>query len=548
MIFNRRSIFPKQVRADILGCVLAASAAIADQAPPVITAEGGAVYLSPENTLTLTPGDRRLARIGFPKTAAQVLGAKKQDPAHQMLRRLVAAGQAAGNAGDLYENRDRRHSPLGTDAHPQLTHVLYNDAFQRQGLDYGLGLTMLFDTPLIGNSSTAVNSGKHWRSLPRLALTTPGGAGLLFQNYASGQIHVYPEHRDHDPERGDLLPANTPYMLISQGSSGSDRAHLEALVMILAAFRPDTKQRLRETGLIAPTVQMIYRRARVGVRSRDAYLSGAAHPTAFRDRDIALARMVGLANSIKPDEIPPMVQLKVLEESAAREGVDYFGEGLSEALFDTPSAIARVWRSKAGQRSMIVTTADTVDPNGRDLTFDWALLRGDPARVRITPLTPDGRYAQIDMVWQDPMPAPGSPDTMSSRIDIGVFANNGIHDSAPAFISVLLPHHETRTYEADPNGRPRAATINRHTQSGRYADPLIFPPTPWSDSYEYAADGSLTGWTRERKGGSARYTSTGARVTDEGEMPVRYPTKRDRTGIMSLSEEPPSQPADSQQP
>lgn len=42
--------------------------------------------------------------------------------------------------------------------------------------------------------------------------------------------------------------------------------------MILAAFRPDTKARLTETGLIAPTVQMVYRRARNDVLSREAYL------------------------------------------------------------------------------------------------------------------------------------------------------------------------------------------------------------------------------------------------------------------------------------
>ena len=170
-------------------CLSQAEAEQAENPPPAIEAQGGAVYLSPSNTLPLTPGDRKLARVGFPPASALVLGEKKSDPAHQMLRRLVAAGQAAGNAGDLYENRDRGHSPLAAKAHPQLTHVLYDDVFRRQGLDYGLGLTMLFDAPLIGNSSTAVNSGKHWRSLPRLALTTPGGAELAFAIFTADIAH-----------------------------------------------------------------------------------------------------------------------------------------------------------------------------------------------------------------------------------------------------------------------------------------------------------------------------------------------------------------------
>ena len=133
-----------------------------------------------------------------------------------------------------------------------------------------------------------------------------------------------------------------------------------------------------------------------------------------------------------------MVRLKVLEETRARQGIDYFGEGLSEVLFDTPSAIARVWRSRAGRRSLLVSAADTVDPNGRRLRFHWALLRGDPARVRITPLGPRGRQARIEVDWQDPQPTPGAPDITSHRVDIGVFANNGTHDSAPAFISILV--------------------------------------------------------------------------------------------------------------
>ena len=57
--------------------------------------------------------------------------------------------------------------------------------------------------------------------------------------------------------------------------------------------------------------------------------------------------MVSLANAIEPDAIPAEVRLAVLEEDLGTEGVDYFGEGLSEQLFDTPGAIARIWRSKA---------------------------------------------------------------------------------------------------------------------------------------------------------------------------------------------------------
>ena len=93
----------------------------------------------------------------------------------------------------------------------------------------------------------------------------------------------------------------------------------------------------------------------------------------------------------------------MLEEDLGSRAIDFFGEGLSEQLFDTPAAVARVWRSKAGRRSILVTAAETVDPNGRALAFDWRLLQGDPAKVAIEPLG-DGATARITLDWHDPFP------------------------------------------------------------------------------------------------------------------------------------------------
>lgn len=534
---SRRSLF-----AFILLCLICCwpAAQIRAQdggaALPPISVRAGAILLTPENTQSIQSGTRRLARVGFVPSKAPVLGAHKTDPGHQLLRRLVTTGQAAGNLGDLYENRDRDHSWINPKHHPQLTRVHYGRAFQQQNYDYGVSLSMLFDAPLIGHSSTALTKGPMWRSQARLALTTAEGPSRLYQNYRGGQIHVYPEVRDHDPERGDLFPANTPYLLISQGSSGSDKAHLEALAMILAAFRPDTKAVLKQEGLLAPTVQMVYRRARLGVRSREAYLSGGAHPSAFRDSDIQLARMVGLANAIQPEDIPPLVQLKVLEETETTEGVDFFGHGLSEKLFDTPAAIARVWRSYLGRREMVVSAADTVDINGRDLTFDWVVLRGDHSKIHITPLTPDGRYAHIEMYWQDAQPSPGAPDILSPRIDIGVFANNGIHDSAPSFVSVLLPHHETRLYDKVPSGL-RVLSIDRAASQKVYSDPLIFPVTRWKDSYLYDLDGEFLGWTRRRGQKETVFDAVGQHVmSDAPPQSVAYEIRSGKRGARVVFE------------
>ena len=490
-----------------------APAAADDAARPPVAVDEGIAVVGAADAVPDPRLGRRLVRIAFPETpAGPVLDPAATGPAASTLRTLVAEGRAASNHGDLYENRDGGHSLLPAAAHPQLTQVRWDASAEAEGLNYGLAGEALFDAPTLGNSSTALTSGPLWRSLPRSALASGAGARRLFQNYANGQIHVYPEHRDHDPDHGDLIPANTPYLVISQGSSGSDQPHLEALAMILAAFRPDTKAALVETGLLAPTVQMVYRRGQDAARTREGYLSGAAHPSVFTAEGLNPARMVALANAIAPDAIPPVVLLDVLKETLPVEGRDFFGAGLDERLFDTPSAIARVWRSSAPERTMVVSAAGSYDPNGRPLRFEWRLLRGDPERVHIEPLDAAGTAARITIGWQAPRPVPARPDIRSARVDIGVFADNGVHLSAPAFVSMLLPAHETRTYETGPDDTERTARIDYAPPEGVYADPAIFPRIDWRDDYDYGPDGTRLGWTRTRSDRTETYTPDGARV------------------------------------
>ncbi len=493
---------------------------------PPIPAKDGTVLVRLSELLRLGPGGRLLARVIFPETSAPVLGADARDAGHRLLWQLDFEGKAAGNHGDLYENRDRGHSQLPAMAHPQLTHVAYDDEARNAGFDYGFAGPVLFDAPLIGNSSTAIKHGPLWRSLPRMALTREGGSLLLYQNYLAGQMHVYPEHRDHDPEYGDLIPANTPYFLISQGSSGSDRPHLEALAMILAALRPETKAFLHQNQLLAPTVQMIFRRSLTPVRSRATYLSGLAHPSVIPSDQINLIRMVQLANALTPEMVPPMVRLAVLSEDDAVEGVDYFGDGLSERLFDTPAAIARLWRSHAYRRSMVVSAESTRDPTGRGLKLVWRVLRGDPARTRIEPLDDRGLRARISIDWQLPRPVPGRSDILSNRVDIGVFAQIGGQDSVPGLISVLLPQHETRRYGLGPDGEMRIDSRDLRVPQGGYADPILFPQSEWRDVYHYDSAGLLQGWERQGQEGPMQFDAAGRQISETGPVEIRHVVER----------------------
>ncbi len=504
----------------------------------------GVALVSGANTAWNPSSERLEPRFTFPATASGAVVPNRGTAATDILREHVKRGRAAGNLGDLYDNRDRGHSALAPADHPQLAHVAYSDAARAADLDYGLNDRLLFGAITLGNSSTAITGGATWRSLPRLALTNPDGTGpmRLWQNAAANQLYVYPAHKDYSPEGGDLFPANTPYLLIARGSSGSDKPFLEAVAMILAAYRPDTKARLREEGLIVPTTQMVFRRSLQTVRSREDYFGAAGQAAAFEGYDINLARMVSLANSIKPGDIPPQARIRVTAEDLGAEGIDYFGEGLSEQLFDTPAAVARVWRSKAWRREIALSAQETRDPNGRPLTFEWRLLQGDPAHVRITP-SEDGRAATVSLDWQEPFAISRDNPIRSSRVDIGLFASNGVHDSAPAILSVYFPPEEARRYEPGPDGTPRIASIDYAARPGVHADPMLIPRADWRDDYHYDAAGALTGWTRTRGDRREDFTPDGARLLAPAtrDAPARteavaYPLARRPDGGLALEE------------
>jgi hypothetical protein len=506
-------------------------------------AVGGTALVSASNTIW-DPGEgvlRTYFVLDGQSRAEPIVQAIDDRPARE-LNRLFAAGRAAGNIGDLYDNRDNGHSSPDRRAMPQLTFTDYGENARAAGIGVGVNPGLLFNAVTIGNSSMAVTGGPYWRSQPRLALTHPGGAERLFREYAANHLYVFPEHRDYDSGHGDVMPANTPYYLISEGSSGSDQPLLRAVASVLAAFRPEVKAFLKDNNLVMPTVQMIFRRGQNAVSSDGAYLSGAAHPAVFNGNNINLLRMIARANALERSDVPPMVRLSVIEETASSPLTDLFTPQ-PERLFDTPGAIARVIRSTRFEHRMTVSAAGTVDPNGRALTFHWVVLSGDARRIRITPKNGRADTVELSVPWHERKPVPGRTDLFSNRVDIGVFAHNGVHYSAPAFISFTYPANQWREYGAE--GRIRFVDYHASRYADRYADPALFPVRDWSDRYEYDGKGNLIGWTRLRTGGESRYSRQGGRVleTDQQGRPihavaVRYRLKSGMGGIHHVVEQP----------
>ncbi len=374
-------------------------------------------------------------------------------PLGDLLRQWAKEGTAAGNAGDFYDNRDGGHSGLDLTPYPQLGRIDYSDDEKKRNIHWALTLGTRPGV-VFGNSSTSAPAGSGG-SNPRQAYCTSGGLEKLARQYRANNLYIYPEHQDNHPPmhgeggQGDLFPANSPYLIVSQGSSGSDQPFMRAVPSTLAAFRPEVKAKLVEKGLVMPALQMILRMTSKAVQSPADYLTGRAHPVVFQGANVDALKMAELAHAITLEDIPPMVQIRLIEADEARPGVDFFDLQTSEDLAQTESAIARIYRSMAPSRRLVVSAEDSFDVNGRPLQFHWVLLHGDPHFITITPRNDTKSIGEITIRYHDRAPSGPGEEIESNRIDIGVFVHNGAYYSAPAFVTSFSLANEGRTYGSD---------------------------------------------------------------------------------------------------
>ena len=535
------------IRFIFLGCVLLASQTIAlGQEPTEKPAAPANIFQAPpESSTTAEPRlvEKNVVEVGLDNTAwdaqrrafGPAFRFADDDPrkaaeavsghgtAGDLIRQWQKEGTAAGLWGVLYDNLDRDHSNLPIAEFPQLTGVEYSDEAKRTGLDMGLQLRVMFAKPTFGNSSTALTNGPFWRSQTRIAQVNPQAVERQYQQYVGNHLYLYPEHRDYDPGHngsregyGDTYPANTPYVITSQGSSYTDQPFLHAVACTLAAFQPQTRDKLVESKLLMAAVQMIFRRSNKQVTSDADYLSGKAHPPVFSGEQLDVERMVRLAHEIKPDEIPPMIQLQVVKEDEFVRGIDYFEPIPTEKLFDTPAAIARIWRSTARERRMIVTTSTSYDANRRPLRFHWAVLQGLPELIEIKPLKEDGSLVEIRLQWHERFPIADGSKMESNRIDIGAFVHNGAYYSAPGFVTFYCPDNETRKYNAA--AQPETVEYKSVAKGGNYADPAVHTPRDWRDERQYDEAGRLSGWTRIRGEEREYFTAHGHLVVEKDSL------------------------------
>ncbi|WP_395741852.1 hypothetical protein [Prosthecobacter sp.] len=398
----------------------------------------------------------------------------RTDKVAGLLNEWFAKGTAAGLQAITYENRDGQHSPLNTASYPQLQ-------VHKGGENDKGAATQVRPQPTLGNCSMA-SAATQLGCLPRIYMMDPAGNRFLAQQYLSNNLFIYPEHQDYDIGAngaagggyGDLLPVNTPCLLVSQGSSFTDQPFLQAFLSATAAFPPDTQKLLIEKRLLMPTLQSIFRRSNKMVQTSEDYFSGKAHPPVFDGAQIDEEKMVQIAHEMTPEKIPPLVLLRVLEETKIEAGKNFFElpGPYPWRLSEGPASIARILRGNEAEHSMLIGFDKTFNLVKAPLQMRAALLQGDSRFVHIES-KPGGDVIRLRVRWAPPVTA--ASGIRSHRIDIGIFADNGSSISAPAIISFYMLPNEMHFYDE----QGRVSEIHYQTHNPDFGLPVTDTDSRW---------------------------------------------------------------------
>lgn len=320
-----------------------------------------------------------------------------------------------GNAGDLYVNRDSRHSAISLNPFPGLVEVRLDEDGRRHRADRSLP-NMFFPRPVFGNASLAMTQGPAWRSLSRALLTTERRQlPKMMRFYLSNQIWVFPSNADTPPigTNGDVFASIAPYWLTTAGRSWSDLPYLSAALVASGAMAPEVKDEVVRRGLLSPTIQTLLRKTLRGIADESDYLSPKAHPTALPPGGADTNRIAAAARALTVEAIPPLVTVNV--ETAPCAGAPT----APELLYGTAFAWAYVIRTDDAQRSFYVSAKGATE-------FAFVKTHGDGVETTIRRISSSIAKVTVDCRALSP----------TCRVDIAVFGRNPRTGwGAPSYVS-----------------------------------------------------------------------------------------------------------------
>jgi hypothetical protein len=430
----------------------------------------------------------------------------------ETIRAWQKQGTAAGCDGLIYANRDNNTQPIDISRFPGLMRLGYSQEMTDRRLQIGLPNTLFVDEkgsrliPVIGHSSMGYLNSPYWRSQPRALCGDPRQLALQAVFLLGNQLFFYPAYSDYDLVAGDLFPANTPYCFAVAGSNNAEQPFMEAALAALAALHPITRAELTRTGLLMPTLQMLFRASQRTVKNREDYLSGIAHPPAFRAANLDTDRLVKMAHALTTNDLPPIVVLHVRRETQMIPDRDFFDFVRTENMFDSPVSVARIFRGTPRTRTLEIETRC----KRADARLHWVVLQGDATKVRFSPCSTNSNLMTLTVSYHEPFTTPigNGKSIKTSRVDIGVIAETAAGFSLPSTISFTFLGNEQRLYSAD--GKILSMDYTRRLDG--YIDPLLSYTRNWKDCYQYDAHGNMTGWKRIRGLTEEGFTAFGHKI------------------------------------
>lgn len=409
----------------------------------------------------------------------------------------------------IYVNRDNGSSPVDTSGIPGILQLTYCREMKERSLHIGSPNTLFINEntgrliPAIGNSSMGFINSAYWRCQPRALFNDPERMRNQIVLLLGNQLYCYPTYSDYRIDTGDLFSANTPYYIAAVGNSKSEQFFVKSIAEAIAALSEETRVYLETTGLLMPTMQMLLRKSQRAVTGPQQYLSGIAHPAAFQPEQLDKEKLVQAASELTTDSVPPLVLIRVENQTKLNPELDMPTCVYSETLFNTQLAAARVFRAFPRKRIYKVKTLC----RDKSAKIRCVLLQGDPEKVSLTQDPEEPGSWIVGITYHHPFKTPvaGGKSITTTRVDIGFFAETQAGISLPSILSCYFLGNEMRIYD----GKDQLVSIDYRRHLTPYTDPLLSFPRNWKDKFKHDKEGRITGWSRIRPRKTEQFTAYG---------------------------------------
>lgn len=316
-----------------------------------------------------------------------------------------------------YENRDGYHA--GFQGSPDIIEnsegqtgwaISYNEAY-KNGI-------------VVANSSTAHQTSEDYGSNTRAPDNYTVFWHTIRESWEMGLLQHFPEHQDYD--NMDWFKINQPYIVTTQGSSGSEGNEVGRTFKIVYSLRPEVREWLIQNKRVGDVVSYLLRSNLFG-----GYLDPLCHrvccdtPRHYNQADI------DLAHSITLDTIPPRIKISVISDSLGHIRDEYNQASTYTVRTNELAGFAR--HDQTPTRTIEVEISGD-KPN---LDLHWIKSQGEcdivfqnPQKTRATITIP--LQSDFDVMKQN------GETIFSNRVEVVIVAHDGTHYSSPVFVTEYM--------------------------------------------------------------------------------------------------------------